>query len=242
MIRKFLITLACLYGSWLTASELWLEPQKFILQRGESLRLNFREGEGYLGENWMGKRQDVEKLTLYYNGIKDDLEDLIPEEEAGDSLILQFFDEGTGMICYLSDSQYVRKDDRTDSLVPLKAQHCVKTIFQVGKHHDATYKVQANMPMELVPLNHPYEIKKGQALKIRVLMNQLPLTGHKVEVWHKLSGKVTRAEYTSDLQGDIHFIPSLKGRYLAYATGSMPADSLNSAPVKQYTSSLSWGY
>lgn len=242
MIRRFLIVLACLYGSWLTASELWLEPQKFILQRGESLRLNFREGEGFQGENWMGKRQDVEKLTLYYNGIKDDLEDLIPEEEAGDSLILQFFDEGTGMICYLSDSQYVHNHARTDSLVPLKAQHCVKTIFQVGKHFDATYKVQANMPMELVPLNHPYEIKKGQALKIRILMNQLPLTDHKLEIWHKLNGKVTKTEYTSDPHGDIHFIPSLKGRYLAHSTGSLPEDTVKGAPATQFTSSLSWGY
>lgn len=242
MIRKFLIVLACIGCGWLTAGELWLEPRKFNLQRGESLLLNFREGEGFQGENWTGKRQDVEKLTLYYNGIKDDLEDLIPEEEPGDSLVLQFFDEGTGMICYVSDSQYFRRKEGADSLALMNVQQCIKTIFQVGTHHDNTYKIQANMPMELLPLNHPYEIKKGQALKIRILMNQLPLAGHKVEIWHKLNGKVTKTEYTSDPQGDIDFIPSLKGKYLAHSAGSLPRDSVSGVPAKHFLSSLSWGY
>jgi hypothetical protein len=67
-------------------------------------------GEDFSGENWKGNRSSVEKLKLYYNEIQDDLTTLLPDSVGGDSLKLQFFDEGTAMIGYQSANKFINLD------------------------------------------------------------------------------------------------------------------------------------
>lgn len=265
MIRRLFIVLALLCCTWLTAHEFWLEPQKFNLKKGEALKLNFRVGENFHGDNWSGTRSSVQSLSLYYNGIKDDLAPLISDEDAGDSLNLQFFDEGTGMISYHSTNkrielepdkflEYLKEDGldsamayreahhETDSIGKEYYQRSVKTIFQVGKQHDKTYAIACGLPLEFIASQNPYSISKGQVLKIRLLFQQLPLKGAKVKVWHKLNGKVKMEEYRSNAYGDIQFVPSLAGRYMVSAVHMQHIDTSISTHWQSYWGSITWGY
>ena len=265
MIRKLLMILALLSSGWLVAHEFWLEPQKFNLQRGEALKLNFRVGEDFHGENWTGNRSSVEKLTLHYNGIKDDLENLIAEENAGDSLNLQFFDEGTGMISYHSTNKrielepekflaYLKEDGlqnaiayreehhETDSIGREYYQRSVKTIFQVGKHYDNTYSIVTGIPLEFIPLQHPYSLKKEQPLKIKLLFQNQPLEGATVKVWHRLNGKTVMTSYTSGHDGIVSFSPLRSGRYMVSAVHMQHIDTSATTQWQSYWGSLTWGY
>ena len=265
MIRRLLMAMGLLCCTWLTAHEFWLEPQKFNLKKGEALKLNFRVGENFHGENWNGTRASVESLTLYYNGIKDDLESLIPEEEPGDSLNLQFFDEGTGMISYHSTNKRIElapdkfleylKEDGLDSAIAYREAHqetdsigkeyyqrSVKTIFQVGKQMDKTYNISCGLPLEFIPAKHPYTLTKGQTLKLRLLYHQSPLKDVKVKVWHKLNGKVKMEEYRSNANGEIQFVPSLAGRYMVSAVHMQHIDTSMNTHWQSYWGSITWGY
>jgi hypothetical protein len=169
MIKKLLLLFVLTISTVLTAHEFWIEPQKFNLKRGETLKLNLKVGENFQGDNWNGTRASVNSLRLFYNEIEDDLSQLIPDDVAGDSLSLQFFDEGTGLISYQSTNkrielepdkflEYLKEDGLTNAIEYREAhgendstgkeyyQRCVKTIFQVGVKHDDSYKTNCELP------------------------------------------------------------------------------------------------
>jgi uncharacterized GH25 family protein len=265
MTRKFIFAILLLCGTALAAHEFWLEPQRFNLKRGETLKLNFRVGEEFKGENWNGNRSSVNSIKLFYNGIEDNLTELIPEDEPGDSLSLQFFDEGTGVVSYQSTNKYIEldpakfleylKEDGLSNAIAYRASHnendssgreyyqrSVKTIFQVGSNHDDTYKKNCGLPLEFIPLSHPYQVKKGQTLTFKLLFNDAPLKGALVKLWHRSNGKTTKEEFTTTEDGLIRLSPSTVGRYMLSAVNMQRIDSSSAAQWQSYWSSVTWGY
>jgi uncharacterized GH25 family protein len=265
MIKKLLLLFVLTISTVLTAHEFWIEPQKFNLKRGETLKLNLKVGENFQGDNWNGTRASVNSLRLFYNEIEDDLSQLIPDDVAGDSLSLQFFDEGTGLISYQSTNkrielepdkflEYLKEDGLTNAIEYREAhgendstgkeyyQRCVKTIFQVGVKHDDSYKTNCELPLEFIPLQHPYQIKKGQQLKFKLLLFKEPLKSALVKVWHKAKGKVNKDEFTTDEEGNIKFTPTLSGRYMVSAVTMQRIDTSSSTNWQSYWATLTWGY
>jgi hypothetical protein len=96
------------FSALLNGHEFWLEPIHFIVKPGEIVDLKFKVGENFNGENWHGTRSSVEELKLYYKDVDDDLKNLLSDSTAGDSLHLQFFDEGTVMVSYQSANKYIQ--------------------------------------------------------------------------------------------------------------------------------------
>lgn len=233
MTKKLSLLILLSVSSMLTVHEFWIEPQKFNLKRGETLKLNFKVGDHYQGDNWNGNRSSVNNLHLYFNKIEDDLAPLLSDENSGDSLSLQFFDEGTGLICYQSFN------DSTDKEY---VQESVKTIFQVGSAMDDTYKTNCSLPLEFIPLQHPYHLRKGQHLKFRLLLFNEPHKSSLVKLWHKMNGKVTMEELTTDEDGIVDFTPTLNGRYMVSAIAMQRIDTSSSTNWQSYWSSLTWGY
>jgi uncharacterized GH25 family protein len=265
MMRKLILIFFLIIVSYLTAHEFWLEPQKFILKKGEVLKLNFRVGEHFHGENWNGNRSSVNSLELFYNGVTDELTSLIPDSLSGDSLTLQFFDEGTAMIAYHSTNKFIElppekfleylKEDGIHNAVEYRSTHnetdsagkefyqrCSKTVVRIGALHDATYMINCGLPLELIPQQDPYGLKKGQALKVRLLYQNEPVTGALIKLWHRVNGKTEERDLTTDKNGDVHFSPSLLGTYMVSSVKMTRIDSPSKANWQSYWASLTWGY
>lgn len=260
-----MILLVFLLAGTAAAHEFWLEPRAFRLRRGETLRVRFLVGEHFTGENWKGDRQGVNRISLYYNGIEDNLTELLSRDTPGDSLTLQFFDEGTGVLGFQSGNKKIEldqakfldylKEEGLDSAIAYRERHnetdsagreyyqrSCKSIFQVGGTFDDSYRRNCRLPLEFIPLEHPYRIKKGQSLPFRLLFRDQPLAGAKIRVWHRLNGKTEIKEAFTNEEGIITLEPSLAGNYML---STVRMERINSSAVADWQShwaSLTWGY
>ncbi len=78
----------------------------------------------------------------------------------------------------------------------------VKAILQVGKKQTDDYKTVLGYPVELVPQQNPYKLKKGDAIEILCLKDGKPLAGQVVLAGREENGKIIAApELRSDANG-----------------------------------------
>lgn len=83
------------------------------------------------------------------------------------------------------------------------AKH-VKAILQVGKKQTDDYKTVLGYPVELVPQQNPYKLKKGSMIEILCLKDGKPLAGQVVLAGREENGKIIVApEMRSDANGII---------------------------------------
>jgi uncharacterized GH25 family protein len=61
MIKKLLLLFVLTISTVLTAHEFWIEPQKFNLKRGETLKLNLKVGENFQGIT--GMEQELRSIA-----------------------------------------------------------------------------------------------------------------------------------------------------------------------------------
>jgi uncharacterized GH25 family protein len=264
-MKKITITLLLLTFTAISAHEFWLEPQHFRLRKGENLTLKFLVGEDFDGQNWKGNRSSVEKLKLFYNGIQDDLTPLVSDSLLGDSLKLQFFDEGTALIAYQSTNksitlepekflEYLKEDGLTNAIQYRDEHHetdssgrelyqrCAKTIFQVGGKNDNAYSKICGFPLELVPLQNPYSLKEGEKIKVKILAAGKPGAGYLIKTWHRVNGKTTKNELISDSSGIISFPVTLTGKWMVSNVKMDRIDNQPDADWQSFWASLTWGY
>ena len=81
------------------------------------------------------------------------------------------------------------------------AKH-VKAIVQVGKKQTDEYKTVLGYPVELIPQQNPYKLKKGDTIEILCLRDGKPLAGQVVLAGREENGKIVAApDLRSDAKG-----------------------------------------
>lgn len=246
------------------AHEFWLEPQQYIFSRTDEINIRFRVGESFTGNNWKGNREKVNELKIYYSDIVDDLSDAISDEE-GDSLQFSIHEEGTAVITFnninsfieleaatfnsylLEDGlqsaiDYRKQHNETDSIGSEFYQRSVKTIVQVGALKTPVYKKQTTLPVDIIPLSHPYQLKNGESLTVKVLFKDEPLINTKIRVWHKLMGRVIATSFLSDEKGEISFPVSTTGEWMVSCVTMIRLTDDPKAQWQSYWGSVTWGY
>ena len=264
-MKKLALVVTLIFTGALTAHEFWLEPHRFHFRRGDSVRLRFLVGEDFEGENWKGSQGSVENLRLHYGQVEDDLKALVPEEQQGDSLTLQFFDEGTALVAYESTNKHIEiepakfheylKEDGLLNALEYRLQHgeadsagrehykrCAKTLFQVGSTKDNVYSKQCGMPLEFIALQHPYSIKNGQSLKFRLLYKGQPDSGALVKIWHRINGKTEKEEMHTNGKGEVAFIMTNAGKYLISAVRMERIENEANADWQSIWASYNFGF
>lgn len=251
------------------AHEFWLEPQQYIFSRTDEINIRFKVGEAFTGDNWTGNNEKVKELKLYYADIVDDLSDALGDEN-GDSLQFSLHEEGTAMVtfnnvnsflqtetkefnAYLTEEglqhaiNYRRKHNQTDSVGREFYQRSVKTIVQVGALKTEVYKKQTTLPVDIIPLSHPYKLATGDSLKVRVLFKGEPLVNAKIRLWHKLLNKVKDTSYTSNARGEISFPIKPIGEWMLSCVAmerltDEPGLTAIDTGWQSYWGSFTWGY
>jgi uncharacterized GH25 family protein len=246
------------------AHEFWLEPQQYIFSRTDEINIRFRVGESFTGDNWKGNREKVSELKLYYADIIDDLNDVISDEE-GDSLQFSIHEEGTAMVTFNNTNSFIELDaekfyaylledglqaaidyrkqhNETDSIGREFYQRSVKTIVQVGALKTEVYKKQTALPVDIIPLSHPYKLDNGDTLKVKVLFRGEALANTKIHTWHKLMGKVTDTSFKSNEKGEISFPVNTSGEWMVSCVTMIRLANDPKAQWQSYWGSLTWGY
>jgi uncharacterized GH25 family protein len=98
------------------------------------------------------------------------------------------------------------------------------------------------LPLDIIPLSHPYIVAAKQSMKMKVLFNKQPLANQKIHVWHKLPEGVTDSTYTSNENGEITFTVSPKGEWMVSCVNMVRLEKDSKAQWQSYWSSCTWGY
>jgi hypothetical protein len=262
IVSIFLLILA---SSLINGHEFWLQPKHFILKPGEAVNIRFQVGENFTGENWNGSKLLTARLILFYKDIDDDLKNLLSDSTKGDSLNLQFFDEGTAMVAFQSTNKYIEiapdtfltylKEDGLQNALDYRSanglqdsigrefyQRSVKTIFQIGGMMDSTYKIKTGLPLEIIPLAHPYLLKKNKDLPVQFIFKDSILANCLVKVWHRINGKTDMTDMHTDEKGRLWVPVSQNGEWMISVVKMEPLADTSKANWQSYWGSLTWGY
>ncbi len=248
---------------WLFAHEFWLSPEKFRLQKGESINVDFLVGEHFEGEKWHGNRGSV---TMFQQFSKDGKTDLTPSvsTDSGKGISARFDTEGTHLLAYNSKNKFIEleankfteylKEDGLQNALEWREkngktgekgreyyQRCVKTLIQVGDKLDNTFKQNTQMPLEIIAQQNPYALKMGDSLEVKVLFKNKNLPDALVRVWNRHEGKMTETPYKTDSNGRVKFLIANDGKYMVSLV-KMEKNSLDTkADWQSYWGSLTFG-
>jgi len=135
-------------------------------------------------------------------------------------------------------NEYLREDGLPDTLEERRktgelekdakeryAKH-VKAILQVGKKQTDDYKTVLGYPVELVPQQNPYKLKKGDTMEVLCLKDGKPLADQVVLAGREESGKIkTSPELRSDAKGIVKLKLDGSGKwYVKFINMSKLAD------------------
>jgi uncharacterized GH25 family protein len=264
MKRLLLITSLLIVISSLLAHEFWLSPAKFIYQRGEKINIRFFVGENFEGENWKGNNEKIQSLKLYFGGVSDDLTKYISAEK-GDSIELNMLDEGTNLVAfnsantfieieapdfnkYLHDDgltnaiEYRKQNNETDSNGREYFQRCSKTLIQAGNVKDKTFSVPTGLPVDIIPLSNPYQLKNDSLLTVKVFFQKQPMANALIVAWRREKGKTIKSELISNGKGEVSFPVSTSGKWMVSTVKMERLQNDPKAQWQSYWASLTWGY
>lgn len=251
----------------LFAHEFWLHPDKFIYQPGDLINIKLLVGENYEGQNWSGNNSSIQSLQLHLDNAIDDMESHIGDS-TGDSLQFAIYDEGTYLLTYNSKNKFIEldpqkfleylKEDGLQNAIDYRAannendsmgreyyQRSVKTIFQVGAKKNTNYKKETNLPVDIIPLHNPYEVRKNVRhgeFGVKVLFQKKPLAHQQVFVWHRVNKKTDKLQLTTDAQGLVKFPLTAEGRWMVSTVKMERVTGDSAVQWQSYWGSCTWGY
>ena len=252
----------------LSSNDFWLQPNKYIYDRGEEINIRFLVGENFEGENWQGDSSRINNLMFYYGGVKDIISrDLFAKK--GDSFQLKQYDEGTSMVTYNSKNSFItlnakdfnkyleengltnaieyrKQHNETDSSGYEFYQRSIKTIFQVGNVKDETYKRATSLPLDIIPLSNPYKISNSDSLTVKIIFKGGPLANTIITVWNRRGNETLKWTVISDKRGLIKFPVSTKGEWMVSCVKMVRIYDPPTNPIaigwQSYWGNCTWGY
>jgi uncharacterized GH25 family protein len=244
------------------AHEFWLQPDRFLFNVGETLTVNFKVGDDFLGKPWEFKKDRIVTLTRYQKSKIIDLKSKVIEGEK-DNLKVVLPEEGTHMIVMESNNAFMKHDGKqfnayleedglddvaysreknntqADSASEFYSRH-VKLLVQAGKITDDTYKKVIGFPVEIIPERNPYTLKKMDPVKFKILYNGKPFFGAKVKVWNRYNNRTTVQNIYAQQDGMIETHISNPGNWMVSVVKMVPSKNPK-AQWQSYWSSLVFG-
>ena len=264
MKKVLSLSLLLFFSFLLSAHEFWLEPERFIYEPGDAINIRFLVGENFEGENWKGNRSKVNQINFYSKDFTDELTSEISDDN-GDSLQVSLNDEGTVMLTFNSNNSFInleaekfndylkedgiqttidyrREHNQTDSSGKEYYQRSVKTILQIGEQKDNTCSKKTTLPLDIIPLQNPYDLKENDSLTVKILFKKNPLKDALIKVWNRIDNHTSFVDYTSNEKGEIRLPVSLKGKWMVSTVKMIKLDNDKEADWQSYWGSLTWGY
>lgn len=244
------------------AHEFWLQPQKFFFQVGEKATIGFRVGENFLGEPWDLTKHRVERLQVFHlEQVKDLKAGVVANEKSNFELPLVA--EGTHLVVMQSDNAFIEMEAEKfnayldeDGLTEIRfareranamdkpskefySRH-TKLLLQAGEKRDDTYRKVVGLPIEIVPLRNPYTLKKGEAIRFRILWQGKPLFGVSVKVWNRFENRTMLQNIFTEQDGTIETHLSNSGMWMLSVVKMVPSKD-KAADYQSYWGSLVFG-
>lgn len=264
LVNKKIIGVSVLLvsGFLIQASQFWLQPVNFIVKTGESVVVNFKEGENFMGRPGSLKKDDLLKLELHHKNTMKDLKGEIVEGEKG-AVTATLANEGTYVLVMQSGNAfsnleaekfntYLKEDELDDAYTQREKTnglnkngtelyaYCAKLLVQAGEKPDNTFRKETGLPVEIIPEQNPYGLKVGSPIQFKILYMGKPLFGAKVRVWNNYKNRVTVQNIYSQQDGMISTYISNPGMWMVSFIKMIPSKDPK-ADWQSYKASLVFG-
>lgn len=256
------LLIVCAISSLVSAHEFWLEPDKFYFKIGETARVSFRVGEGFIGEAWKVKPDRIACIGHQADGKVHDLMHMV-KDSVTESISVLLAEEGTHLLVLESKSAFIKLDGAKfteylqedgldeilyarekagisgDSATELYSRH-TKLILQAGTVTDDDFKGNLNLPIEIIPEKNPAALKKGDPIAFTILYEGKPLFGAKVKVWNKYNHRISVQNIFSQQDGRIETHVSNPGAWMVSVIKMVPSKDPK-AKYRSYWGTLVFG-
>jgi len=243
------------------AHEFWLDPVSFF---SKNACVRFRVGEHFSGNNWSGNFEKVRLLEVLNHTDRSttNAQQMLPNQ--GDSLQFSLPFTGTQLLVYNGSNSYIelpasefnaylQEDGLTDIAAWRKAngqdtarsreyyQRSVKTLLQNGTQlTPCNYPTE--LPLDIVPLQHPYSLTKAGSISFQVYFQQRLLKQALIRTWHiSSSGKLTAGSIAMT-DGSFTLPVTPDGKWMVSLVKMVPNKADDKADWQSYWGSFTWGY
>jgi uncharacterized GH25 family protein len=244
------------------AHEFWLQPQKYFYKVGETAVISMRVGENFSGEPWDLKRHRIVKLESHHLGKSVDYRSSVKEGKK-DNLEIALAEEGTHLVVMQSNAAFIElkaaefnaylKEDGLSDIALLREKtktqdsssrefysRYAKLLLQVGNKKDDTFKKEIGFPLEIIPEHNPYQLKKGDMNRYKILWQGKPLFGALVKVWNRYNNTTAIQNIYSEKNGMIEVRLSNSGEWMISVVKMIPSTE-QGADWQSYWGSLVFG-
>ncbi|RYY52751.1 MAG: DUF4198 domain-containing protein [Chitinophagaceae bacterium] len=112
----------------------------------------------------------------------------------------------------------------------------------MGSKFTSTASQKTGLPLDLVPLQNPYQLGEDDSLSVRVLFRGEPLKNQFVVVWHRNKFIFLKVQYRTDANGEIRFPVMTRSRWMVSTVKMVRLGKGAGADWQSYWGSLTWGY
>jgi hypothetical protein len=261
MLRRRMGTLAtaiALSGTALAAHDMWIEPTTFSPHFGEVVGVRLRVGEDLLGDPL------PRNPALINQFIVDDAtgrKPIVGRDGADPAGVLRVAMPGVLVIGYSSKPSSVElpaekfneylKEEGLDQVAALRARRneanagereifsrCAKSLVLSGPPAPKGDR-SLGFTLELVVERHPYELRAGGELPVRLTYENRPLAGALVVAFNRTNPS-EKLKARTDREGRVRLGLSRSGLWLVKAVHMVPAPSGTNAEWASYWASLTF--
>ena len=211
-----------------SSHDMFLKLDTFFLEPGTPATIRLFNGTFEESDNTIARRRMVD-VSLIGNGTRTRLDTASWTENDKKQTLLHFItgDAGTwvaGVSTRPNDiamdaeafNNYLAHDGVVDMFAARKASGIagqdaveqyakhVKTIFQVGDQKTGDWQTELGYPVEFVPLSNPYDLKAGDELAVKLLVDGQPATNQLVIVGAPRTGHDEHDHAHADEAGHDH--------------------------------------
>ena len=114
--------------------------------------------------------------------------------------------------------------------------------MQVGNTYNNICTKPTELPLDIIPLNNPYNLQSNALLMFRILFNKKPLPDQLVKIWYRENGKTIKEELLTDQYGMANFKYKKSGRGMVSTVKMIRLENDPKAQWQSYWGSCTWGY
>lgn len=259
------LALSLLITTPVFSHDYWLKPEAFFAQIGASLRVRL-----YVGDDFkIGEERPLQKArTVRFEMFSDarEPEDLLAEGQDNQTPVtqLQFKSDGNYLIAMERKAQRITLDAKKftdylaeeglDSIITRRRQggesdkpgrerysRYLKSLVQIGARHNDSYRRVLNQRLEIIPQSNPYELQRGNNLKVRVLFEGKPLAGAKVFAYNRNNEAIHEQGAQTSNDGMVVFKLDQPGEWLVRLVYMRRCENCADADWESFWGAYSFG-
>jgi hypothetical protein len=239
-----------------------MQPKSFDVKDDERISVTFRTGDNFTGALWMFDKTALKSIAMHRQSHSEDLSDSLVVGEK-DHLRYRVNGQGTLLIAMetiassrtMSGEEFnmYLKDNVLDDILSLRkktnkllmpaeelySDHA-KLLMQVGDRLDDAYKKVIGHQVEIVPEKNPYELRTGDDVRFRILINKKPAFGTRVKVWNRFDNRTTIQNIYTEQDGTMLVRISSPGPWMISVV-SMEQSTESDDQWRSYRASLVFG-